>query len=135
MGPLGRGREGNSVKSQILPFFSLPQNTEIARNYESGPGVIPAARIYLHPSYSRPPSFPRQGKSIRLDVGRNDLVEDVRQQICDTKDIPPHQQRLIFGTMCEGKQLEDGYTLLDYSISSHADLRQDAGWQNHYHLY
>ena len=67
-----------------------------------------------------------------LDVGRNHLVEDVRQHICDKKDIPPHQQRLIFTTQRvmmmkkhETVQLEDGRTLSDYNIPSGATLDQE----------
>jgi len=58
------------------------------------------------------------GKTITLDVDPNDAVENVTQQILSREDIPQDQQRLTYA----GKQLEDGFTLLDYNINSESTL-------------
>lgn len=71
--------------------------------------------LYFSPAFLLP-SFPvtqQQGKTITLDVERNDLIESVRQMIQDREDIPSEQQRLVF---C-GKLLEDDRTLFDYNIA------------------
>jgi ubiquitin len=59
------------------------------------------------------------GKSITLDVDPWDLIEDVKELICDVVGIVPALQRLIFA----GIQMENGRTLADCKIQREATLQ------------
>ena len=56
------------------------------------------------------------GKLIELEVEFHELIDDLRVKIQNEEGFAPDQQRLIF----KGLQLEDGRTIVDYSIS-HGD--------------
>lgn len=52
------------------------------------------------------------GKQIPIQVEQTDSVESLKQQICNSTEIPTEQQRLIVG----GKQMQNGKTLNDYDV-------------------
>ncbi|KAF8603243.1 hypothetical protein BDV93DRAFT_544909 [Ceratobasidium sp. AG-I] len=58
------------------------------------------------------------GKTITLEVERNEDINTIRRKIQDKEGIPPEQQTLVFA----GAQLGDEQTLLDYNIQKESTI-------------
>ncbi len=58
------------------------------------------------------------GKTLALDIGPENKVEDVKLLIQLEEGIPWKEQRLIFA----GKQLEDGRTMNNYNMSKESSI-------------
>jgi ubiquitin C len=56
------------------------------------------------------------GKTMELEVEKDDTVENVKQKIQDKEGIPPDQQKLLRNG--DRDYMEDGRTLDDYKIAA-----------------
>jgi ubiquitin len=53
-----------------------------------------------------------------LEVEEDDTIDNVKSKLQAKEGIPPYLQRLVY----EGKQLEDGRTVEDYTIAEEATI-------------
>ena len=90
-------------KSVLLLLFCLIMMLSASASAQSGRQL-----------FVRMPNAP----TITLDVNFSDSTENIKTKIYDLRNIPTPSQRLFF----EGNQMQDSFTLGDYSIPNEATV-------------
>ena len=83
-----------------------------------GIGAVGALRAQGSSGKMRVYVKPLTGKTVPVEVDPFDSVGNFKIEIQRIQGIPPEPQRLIFA----GKRLEDGKTLVDYSIKKNSTV-------------
>ncbi|KAG1745797.1 ubiquitin-related domain-containing protein [Suillus occidentalis] len=97
---------GSVIQLSIPPGLKIAMKTEIQR-----PRRGPESEVQIFVKNLN-------GKTIALMISPTDTVENLMKKIQERTDIPPSEQRILFG----GKQLVPDKILADYNISKESTL-------------
>jgi len=113
-------RQKLALEGKVLEEGHTLAEYEIKRESSLELDLLPAEPVAQPTTRKEVQIFVRNllGKTITIQISPDDTVETLKAKVEAKEDIPPSEQRLLYG----GKQLENGRKLSDYNIQKESTL-------------